>query len=449
MAYIFKTQAVNRLVGLKSRSGADARQDEVRAMTIRFNSFSPEQFQILADQFEEKGNIRVAQKLRLISGMTPQNVFSLPTNHINIGCYKDVGRANQVFKILKTEYPKILAGINGDARAVLATEDGRKAVYGRVEGNGVGISHWTNRKSSKEAQQIIRNRIQQRADRQVAESARNVTGGKYLLMYQNRLNNFAVSVGKSYHKNISSLYTSSRAWVGLNTAGDVVWDNDAYSKSYGYGAKYKLAGVELEDNWIYVFTSRRTLKEAIPVPKNWWACRFHGLLDGDLWCIRAKKIGKTVVYNRFGMKRKKVVKTGVTCQIEVPEQLRKHWPASVDRSGIYEEHGENVTECKEAFRHKCRLAEELKTKQANSAKVERAKRLIVRLCQNLTVTHEHRKACGYCDAGTKAFLDRYGLSGRETVTLAELRKTGDSQALKPAYVAAEKLAEKLIAKVGA
>lgn len=329
---------------------------------------------------------------------------------------------------LKREQAWLDAAAEGNVDAILSHPKIRGTLL-----NG-GITTYTGkRKAIAEAKAKMAGREARRVDRRIAEKARTATSGKYAAKYAAKLIAFSLAVGESYHKHVKSLYTSERASVVQGSGNSDGYDADAYSKAYRSkfgGARWKDAGALVSGGNILLYTSRGTKVATIPMPcgKDRVKITFKGLLDGDLWAVEKRKIGGCRLLSRRGLKRGKLVETGLSLLV----------------NGAWE-HGATIADIRAELDRKAALAEAAKQSAALSAKAERMARLVAKLCPGLVVTHEDGKLAGYCDAGREAFLGRFGLAGQTESTAARLREIKDERVEKPIMEAARRVVKQRLA----
>ena len=243
----------------------------------------------------------------------------------------------------------------------------------------------------------------------------------------------ALALAKSFHVHVKSLYTSKRGGVAYGAGGQRETDWNAYSKRYGFPARWRNAGVYVSYPGsapvAVIQTARGAPVAQIPLPSaaGWRKRKWTGaqLLDGDLYSVR-RQVGGAIVHTRYGWTKKAGwTKTGIA--LELP-------------GGSFE-HGATVADCRAELVRKAEVARQQAEARRLSARLERAAHLIGRLCPSLVVTHDDRRQVGYCDAGVVAFLDRYpALKGRDQVMAAELRATGRSEVERPIAAAARRVA---------
>ena len=281
----------------------------------------------------------------------------------------------------------------------------------------------------------------------------------------------AVTVGKAFHMRIADLVVSKRGDVIYGRGGDEVVDWDAYGKR-GYvnphtgnrkPAVYRQGGTRVigfgRSGRIVLENSRGNEVARLPMPPA--DAKFGGtggaLVHGDLF-VRIRQIGSAQVAIRYGVSRPNVkavydgyTRTGIAVRFEVPvdcrEQGRSRWGIFRTTDSHYWEHGATVAECRAEFARKLELAEADRKAAKASERVERATRLISRLCPNLIVTEQDARQVGYCSPGIAGFVGRFGLTGRESVTARELRGTGDVMVERPIVQAAKRIASERFATV--
>lgn len=230
----------------------------------------------------------------------------------------------------------------------------------------------------------------------------------------------ARKIGTYHHKNIAPLYRSERASVEYGEASAGV-DYNAYSKSYGHAARWMNAGarIEAQDGQRVIVLQNYRGKDVATYPARelfrlYVTKRLShaGTLDGDLYIVPTmKRKGHTIRGDRYRYdeKRGQFVKSGIAVEFDAPGSTRKYY-----------EHGKNLKECKAEHARKVALyqqqqrekiarerASELERTQR--AKIERAARLIARLCPKLEILFSDARAVGFCETGIKAYCDRRGL----------------------------------------
>jgi hypothetical protein len=222
-------------------------------------------------------------------------------------------------------------------------------------------------------------------------------------------NKFARLIGESYHNHIASLYQSQRAEVQVlsnnyDPAAVEHKDYNAYSKSYGFPATWKNAAAVVKGNEFELFNYRGNSKGTFAIPhwKQLDNYNFECLIDNDLYAIKRS----TNIYKRFDAQGKL---TGYAKKMKHPENGKPYW-----------EHGRDLKEIAAEFEHKKQLAADKiererirKIKLEKEKKIERAKRLIMRIVNRADVTFSDARAVGYCAAGIKGFCDRNGIDFNE------------------------------------
>jgi len=232
-----------------------------------------------------------------------------------------------------------------------------------------------------------------------------------------RRRSLAVTLGESYHNNIAPLYSSSRASVCYGAGGTEGVDYDAYSKSYGYAARWKDAGARIEGQTIilenykanekarFVFPFKTTRLSTLTTNKDI-------LLHGDLYALKQK--GGS--YVRYALVKGKLVKSGVAV-------------SATDSAGkAYFEHGRTIKECQaEAQRKRDLVAEAAKIKALN-AKMQRKARLLARLSTKLTANFTDARSVGHCNAGILSWCTSRGIDPNGSVSLSTLSHDADRRA---------------------
>lgn len=278
--------------------------------------------------------------------------------------------------------------------------------------------------------------------------------------YADARRDIAVAVGNAYHVRIEDLYQSKRGEVVYGSGGKEIVDWDAYGKR-GYcnphtgkkqPAKYRQAGARVigfgRSGRILLENHRGKEKARLPLPPAEAVYKDHrGLVSGDLFLLERRIAGQHFAL-RYGVARTKGVatgyrRTGVAVQFPVPEDCRRQgrelWGVFRTERETYWEHGADIAACRAEYQRKLGLAEKERTRTARSARRQQLAADLAALCPGLVVTHADRKAAGYCDAGTAGFLDRHSLTGRDTITAAELRATGAAEVERPIALAAQRV----------
>lgn len=255
-------------------------------------------------------------------------------------------------------------------------------------------------------------------------------------------NSYALGIARSYHANIKSLYTSTRADVMVQhgTFNPALLENkdwDAYAKSYKFPAVWKDAAVVIAGKTFDIYTSRGTKVATYSLPKieEIDRTRFDGLIGNDLY---SKEIRKNV-FVRYDKKERPV---GYAVRLKHPETGKPYF-----------EHGLTIAEVKQEYKHKQEVAAEKQRlmqiaalKRQEQQRIARAKALIMRMVKNASVTFSDARSVGYCVAGIKGFCEQNGVQFSETaqVPYGFLKRFPETQRLRETV--AERLAIQLFTK---
>jgi uncharacterized protein (TIGR02996 family) len=144
----------------------------------------------------------------------------------------------------------------GDAAALLQHPVSRVAVLRLAKGERRPRhslerppSEYSTRKGLAAAKALLVARERRRADRAVADAARQGQPNRFRDRYLERLHDLAVELGERYHRDVRSLYQSRYAGVAYGRGGQEEADRDRYSKTWHdrYGpARCRLAGARLD-----------------------------------------------------------------------------------------------------------------------------------------------------------------------------------------------------------
>lgn len=246
-------------------------------------------------------------------------------------------------------------------------------------------------------------------------------------------NAFALRFTESFHSSVKSLYTSKRASVVLfqDRLGSLDDLDYCYSKSYGFPARWKNAGVVVKGRTFEIYTSRETLvyTGVIPTIKEIDKYNFDCCLNGDLFAIEVHKD----VFVRYN----KGKKTGYA--VRLPE------PGS---AGYYYEHGKTLKEVKDEYAHKVDVYKKKEQEKRISERVSRAKSLIYRYATNkVQVSYTDARAVGFCNPGIEAFCERYGLNKEESYPVSVLLNISSTQHHRAVDYAVSEVAKQICTKI--
>lgn len=235
-----------------------------------------------------------------------------------------------------------------------------------------------------------------------------------VLSIKRRRNSFALRFAESFHVAVRSLYTSSRADVVLfeNKLGSLEALDYCYSKSYGFPAKWKNAGVVVKGRTFEIYTSRETLvyTGTIPAIAEIGKYNFDCCLDHDLYAIEQHKD----VFVRYNIRGKR---TGYAVRLPKPGS-----------SDYYYEHGNTIKEAKDEYAHKVDVYNKQAQEKRISDRVKRAKALIYRFATNsVQVSYTDARAVGFCNPGIAAFCERYGLNKERSYPVSVLLNISSTQ----------------------
>lgn len=235
-----------------------------------------------------------------------------------------------------------------------------------------------------------------------------------VLSIKRRRNNFALRFAASFHSHVRGLYTSSRADVVVfeNKLGSLEDLDYCYSKSYGFPARWKNAGVVVKGRTFEIYTSRETLvyTGVIPAISEINKYNFDCCLDHDLYAIEQHKD----VFVRYNIRGKK---TGYA--VRLPR------PGSSDH---YFEHGGSISEIRAEYVHKVEVYNKQAQEKRISERVKRAKSLIYRYATNkVQVSYTDARAVGFCNPGIEGFCERYGLNREHSYPVSVLLNISSTQ----------------------
>ena len=250
------------------------------------------------------------------------------------------------------------------------------------------------------------------------------------------LRRFAVSVGRAYHKRITSLYQSTRADVVYGPGGEKESVNTIYRGAYkGWYANWQHAGARIEGEILVIENYRGTEKARIPLPSDHDRTAIHFqqtfggsrlLLDTEIWAVE-----RHGVMERYGLRRGTLVRTGYAARMTLLDrtgQLSEYW-----------EHGSTLDDIRRERDAKAALMQQAKA--SLPYRTQRMARLVARLCGSLAVSYADARSVGYCDAGIRQFCTRHGLDPEGQTTVAQLRTTHDDRIGKVIHAAALRCAQ--------
>ena len=218
----------------------------------------------------------------------------------------------------------------------------------------------------------------------------------------------ACQIGRNYHLNVRSLYSSSRGTVSYGAGGlqHVEW---LYSKSYKRPARWRDGGARIEGRTLILENHLGNELARFRMPSGKLAPS-SCLLQGDCYAVR-DGVG-AVRYGPTG-------KTGYAMILP-----------NISGEGHYWEHGADESECYAERARKARLQELEHKRLQESAKDARRLRLLARV-SSLIVTRADAFATGSCAPGIDAWCSRNGVGesipARELVKLAT--QTGERRAM--------------------
>lgn len=206
------------------------------------------------------------------------------------------------------------------------------------------------------------------------------------------------------------LFTSSRGEIVYGVGGQEGVDRDAYSKSYGFPARWHNAGARFEGSDLIVEDSRGRERLRVKVPFSAYAALIHGelwtrpaCLADDLYAI--KSTAKTAT--RYAVRGGKIVKSGMALLCKNGED-RDYW-----------EHGATLAECRTENAYKLSLyhaqEREKAATEALRARAERRNATIVRIAKRLAtrgklvVLTADARATGACLPGIESFCRAHGI----------------------------------------
>lgn len=217
---------------------------------------------------------------------------------------------------------------------------------------------------------------------------------------------FAFKIAERVHA-IKSLYTSKRAGIISGSTGGVEEkDYEAYSKSYGFPAVWKNAGVTYSSKRINVYTSRGTLAFTMKMPKV-KSFKKYLFYNFGVECVYGiKKANK--IFELYNLKNKSFCVAKKMSSID--EKNEEYW-----------EHGKSIEDIEKEHLHKRDLYERELKKKELSSRISRASQLALRLINNIDVTYDDARSVGYCKPGIENFIANH-LEGKRIVKLSTLKK---------------------------
>lgn len=245
--------------------------------------------------------------------------------------------------------------------------------------------------------------------------------GRIARLQEEKRKAFALAVGEAYHSRIADLYKSARASVIYGKGGTDGVDNNAYAKSYGHPARWKDAGARIEDGVIILedYKGKEVARVSVDLKKRREMQFSHpALIGGDLFCI-LRPGGRMPIADRYDVDGQK---NGVAVRMPTPDGAGEYW-----------EHGKTVSACAAERKHKIKALQVQAFVSANQSKVDRAARLIARLCDELPVTFADARAAGHCEQGIKGWCSRHGIDPSGRATLGQI-KAADNGSLAMAVV---------------
>lgn len=250
-----------------------------------------------------------------------------------------------------------------------------------------------------------------------------------------------------------------------------------YAKSWqSYNFLEKLAGIRLEAGMVIAENKEGVESLRVRLPKldnivlhtstklntpklnynqsSYIAVSTSPLLGGDYYGVaKGKDFGLVL---RYGIKEGKWKKTGIAVRLKLdtPEGAFDYWEHGKDK----EEITRNYTEKVGVIASKKLEWEARAYLQKNRERIQRAKRLIVRLCDKMVLQVEDAKRIGYCNAGIMDYCKSFGFkaelvvndgNGKDLIIAdaqfaSALKATKDYRALRLIEIKAENLAIELI-----